>query len=81
MLLEVTYCIKVLLAWQDIGGNDFKVSKFNRVSPKNKFVGVEDDAMVATDIKPLNCLEEALGEIVSPEMPFINVFCLQLLGM
>ena len=35
---------------------------------------VEDDAIVATDVEPLNCLEEALGEIVSPEKHVVNAF-------
>ena len=73
--------LKVFLAWPDVGGGDFEAGKFNSVSPKCKFVRVEDDAIVATDVDPLKCLEEALGEIVSPEMPAINAFCLQLLRM
>ena len=56
--------VKVLIAWLHIGGGDFKAGKFNSLSPKYKFVRVEDDAIVATDVEPLNCLEEALGEIV-----------------
>ena len=69
---EVTYCVKVFLAWLDIGGGDFEAGKFNCVSPKYKFVRVEDDAIVTTDVEPLNCLEEALGEIVSPEKRVVN---------
>ena len=72
--LEVMYCIKVFLAVQDVGGADFKARKFNSVSPKYKFVGIEDDAIVATDVKPLNCLEEALCEIVGPEKGVVNAF-------
>ena len=37
-------------------------------------MGVEDDAMVATDVKPLNCLEEALCEIVGLEKGVVNAF-------
>ena len=55
-------------------GGDFEAGKFNNVSPKYKFVRVEDDAIVATDVKPLNCLEETLGEIVGPEKCVINAF-------
>ena len=69
---EVMYCIKVLHAWPDIGGGYFKAGKFNRVSPKYKFVRVEDDVIVTTDVEPLNCLEEALSEIVGPEKRVIN---------
>ena len=29
---------------------------------------------MATDVKPLNCLEEALGEIVTPEEGVIDEF-------
>ena len=65
---------KVLLACPDIDGGDFKVGKFHCVSPKYKFVRVEDDAIVVTDVKTLNCLEEALSEIVSPEKHVINAF-------
>ena len=57
-----------------MGGGDFVASKFNSVHPKYKFVRVEDDAIVATDVEPLNCLEEALGEIVGPEKCVINAF-------
>ena len=53
-----------ILAWPDVGGGDFKARKFTSVSAKYQFVRVEDDAIVATDVEPLNCLEEALGEIV-----------------
>ena len=71
---EVTYRIKVFLAGPDVGGGDFEACEFSSVSPKYKFVGTEDDAVVATDVKPLNCLEEALGEIVGPEKRAINAF-------
>ena len=71
---EVTYCIKVFLALLDVGGGDFEACKFNSASPKYKFVGVENDAIVATDVKPLNCLEEALGEIVCPEKRVVSAF-------
>jgi len=30
--------------------------------------------MVATDVKPLNCLEEALSEIIAPEERVIDAF-------
>ena len=55
-MLEVTYCVKVFLAWPDVGGVDFEAGKFNSVSPKYKFGadGVENDAIVATDVKPLD---------------------------
>ena len=66
--------LKVFLAWPDVGGGDFEARKFNSVSPKYKFAGIEDDAIVATDVKPLNCLEEALGEIVGPEKCVVNAF-------
>ena len=55
--MEVTYCVKVFLAWPDVGGVDFEAGKFNSVSPKYKFVRAEDDAIVATDVEPLNYLE------------------------
>ena len=74
---EVAYNIKrVFLAWSYIGGGDFEASKFNSVWPKYKIVRVEDDAIVAADVKPLNCLGElkALGEIVGPEKCVINAF-------
>ena len=48
--------------------------EFNSFSLKYKFVGVEDDAIVATDVKPLNCLEEALGEFIGPGKPVVNAF-------
>ena len=70
------YRIKVFLARLDVGGGDFKAGKFNCVSPIYKFVWVEDDANVATDVQPLNCLEEALGEIVGPEKHVVNAFAL-----
>ena len=70
----VTHCIKVFLARLDIGEGDFEACEFNSVSPKYKFVRVEDDAIVATDVKPLDCLEEALGEIVGPEKRVVNAF-------
>ena len=57
-------------------GGDFEAGKLNSVCGKYKFVWVQDDAIVATDVKPLNCLEEALGEIVCPEERVINAFCL-----
>ena len=63
-----------ILAWPDVGGGDFKARKFTSVSAKYQFVRVEDDAIVATDVEPLNCLEEALGEIVDPEKRVINAF-------
>ena len=69
---EVAYCAKVFLAWSYIGGGDFEASKFNSVRLKYKFVRVEDDAIVAGDVEPLNCLEEALGEIAGPEKCVIN---------
>ena len=68
------YCIKVFLAWPDVDGGDFKARKFISVNPKYKFVRVEDDAIVATDVEPLNCLEKALGETVGPEKRVINAF-------
>ena len=71
---EVMYCIKVFLAWPDVDGGDFKARKFISVNPKYKFVRVEDDAIVATDVEPLNCLEKALGETVGPEKRVINAF-------
>ena len=71
---EVMYCIKVFLPAQDVGGGDFKARKFNSVGPKYKFVGIEDDAIVATDVKPLNCLEEALCEIVGLEKGVVKAF-------
>lgn len=43
-------CIKVLIAWQDIGGSDFEASKFNSVSTKYKFVMIDDDVIVATNV-------------------------------
>ena len=64
--------LKVFLAWRDVGGGDFEAGKFNSVSPKYKFVRVEDDAIVATDVDPLKCLEEALGEIVSSVKHVVN---------
>jgi len=39
-----------------------------------KFVRVEDDAIVATDVESLKCLEEPLSEIVSPEKLVIKAF-------
>ena len=69
-------CVKVFLAGPDVGGGDFKAAKFNSVSPKYKFVRVEDDAIVATNVEPINRLEEALGEIVSPKKCAINALVL-----
>ena len=71
---EVTYYIKVFLARPDVGGGDFEACEFNSISPKYKFVRIEDDAIVATDVEPLNCFEEALGEIVSPEKRVVDAF-------
>ena len=72
---EVAYCVKwVFLARSYIGGGDFEASKFSSLRPKYKFVRVEDDAIVVADVEPLNCLGEALGEIVGPEKCVINAF-------
>ena len=63
-----------VIAWLDIGWGDFKAGKFNSFSPKYKFVRVQDDAIVGTDVEPLNCLKEALGEIVGSEKRVTNTF-------
>ena len=64
---EVTDCVKVLLAWAHIGRGDFESRKLNSVCPKHEFVWVENDAIVSTEVEPLDCLKEALIEVVCPE--------------
>lgn len=64
--------VKVLLAWPHIVRGDLESRKLDSVMTKHKLVRVEGDAMASADVEPVNCLEEALGEVVCPEQRVVD---------
>ena len=45
---------------------DFETSKFDFILGKLEFLRVEGDAMCATDIQRVRCLEEAFLNVIRP---------------
>ena len=57
---EIADGIQVLLAGTYAVGRYLEASELDGVSSKDELVGVEGNTMVATEVKPGDCLKEAL---------------------
>jgi hypothetical protein len=57
-------------------GRDLKSSELNCISSKLEFLWVENDAVLATDIKPMGCLVEAFLNGIRPQQCIVNALCL-----
>lgn len=73
---KVTDCIKILCAWPHTVKGDLESRKLDSVSSKHKLVRVEYDAIVAAEVKPVDCLEKALCEVICPEEGVIDALSL-----
>ena len=67
---------KFRITWADTGRGDLKTGKFDRVLAKHKLVWVEGDAVMSTDVKPINRLVEAISQGAGPEEGVMDDFCL-----
>ena len=56
--------VEVLLTWAHTVWGDFKSCKLNSVSSEHELVWMEDDAVVSAKVQPVNCLGEAVTEII-----------------
>ena len=59
--------MEVLPAWAHSVIVDFKARELDSVCTKDELVRVKGDAVVSANIQPINCLPEALTEVVCPE--------------
>ncbi len=55
---------KVFLASADVGGGDLEASKLDSVLSKYKFFRIEEYAIVAAGVQPVNRLEEATFDVI-----------------
>ena len=62
----------MFLTGADSVRGNFEPSEFHRVTAEDEFLWVEGNSMAATNVKPLDCLMEALLQGMCPEQGIVN---------
>ena len=68
--------VNVFVAWLDFIKSDLKSSKLHDVLSKNEFLWIQYDAIIAANMQPLTCLEEAIFNGVCPHARVVDALCL-----
>ena len=72
---EFRDCVKVLLAWFDIGEGDVEPGKFHLVLGEVELAWVQGDPVLGTHVQPLGGLMERCLDVSGPKQSIIDTFC------